>query len=158
MPRHADVSRRVYLRRFRDLRELGKASCFVEHVGFLFSQRSEHRQPPVSPISTHPTSSEPPHTHLSPLLSRATLTMSRSTRSSETMRNDQTADLSNEKRAFVSQHLNGTVFPYAIGANRERHSLFSSEVKKERKTLGLHFLKTLLILTVLMWACLSIFW
>jgi len=92
--------------------------------------------------------------------------MSHSPRSSETatIRNDtpQTAhaneDEDEEKRAFITRHLNGSVYPYAIGGDRERHGITSRKGKKDRKTLGLHYVKTLAMLTVLLWACLSIFW
>lgn len=52
----------------------------------------------------------------------------------------------------------GTVFPYAVGANQERYHLTSRHVKKERRTLIITFLRTLLLFAVMMWAILSIFW
>lgn len=89
--------------------------------------------------------------------------MSHSPRSSETatIRNDTPTDQSTEeeeKRAFITRHLNGSTYPYAIGGDRERHGILSRKGKGDRKTLGLHYVKTLGILTILLWACLSIFW
>jgi hypothetical protein len=90
--------------------------------------------------------------------------MSSSPRSSTTAtRNDTPTDIhpeEEEKRAFLTKHLNGRVYPYAIGGHTERHGILSrgKPGKKDRKTLGMHYVKTLGMLTILLWACLSIFW
>lgn len=47
--------------------------------------------------------------------------------------------------------------PYVAAAHKERYSVLDRRMAGERKTLGLGFLKTLVMITLILWIALPIF-
>jgi hypothetical protein len=61
------------------------------------------------------------------------------------------------KEDFFGRGNNGKLMPLVAAAHEERYSILDRRMAKERKTLGLGFLKTLVLITLILWIALPIF-
>lgn len=61
------------------------------------------------------------------------------------------------KEDFFNNGNNGKLMPYVMAAHEERYSILDRRMVKERKTLAVGFLKTLVLITLILWIALPIF-
>ncbi len=62
-----------------------------------------------------------------------------------------------EKQSFLSSHANGSLAPFASANHEDRHSIFSSVLKKDRIGLYKKFGFMLGLITIILWICLPLF-